>query len=138
MNDILTLGGEAAVYEADALLSFASSAEPDATCELETGLVYPTSEAGDFVVRRLYFPVEWESGISLSITPIVDGEELTQFRQIFNRAGAGRAEVMVPVNKRGGRIALRVSSGVPAGRFYIDATVQLALQPALTPKRGAA
>jgi hypothetical protein len=134
MTDFILLGGASAVYEADALSSFTSSAENAQVCVLETPLVYPYSESGDVVFRRIYLSIEWEQGVSLTLLPLVDGVELLQFAKSFTRTGNGREEIGLPLNKRGGRLSLRVTSGVPSGRFAIDTSAGVMFHPALAAK----
>jgi hypothetical protein len=117
------------ILEADILRSWDGTADDGQGCEYLSGWAYPLGQAGDAVFRRLYLSLEWFNGVSLTLTPIVDDELLTEFSQVFTRTGAGREEVELKMKARGARIALQVVTTEPTGEFYIDTNAFVAVIP---------
>jgi hypothetical protein len=135
LGDFHVLGGASKIYMPDTLSSYANSAETASEFELETDLCYPMGEDGDGVIRRLYIPVQWEAGLSIEVTPIVDGVRLSDFKKAFIRTGAGRETFMVDFARRGSSVQALITGTAPTGFFSIENKIGVFYVPALRSAR---
>jgi len=120
-GDLIAMGGAGATYEPDALSNYASSAETSTRPVLETDITYPVGDSGQCVVRRIYPTVEWTAGLSITITPIVDGVEITNRKVTFNRNGSGRETFVVKLSVKGSAVSAKVVAGAaPTGSWWLE------------------
>jgi len=128
---IRALGAAGTVYRDGAVRAYALSAETSETCVLLTDVHYPVGESGDCVFRRIYIPLLHEAGLSLTITPIIDGTSYPQHARVVNRNGAGRETIYLPLAVRGTSIQLSIVSAAPTGRWSIENRMFVYFTPGL-------
>lgn len=127
--EIHVMGGSGAVYEPDARSNYASSAEPSTKPVLKTDIAYPVGQSGECVVRRIYPTLQWEAGLSVTITPIVDGVEITSARKTFNRSGSGRETFKVPLRQKGSAVSAKVTGAAPTGAWWLEKELSVHYMP---------
>lgn len=155
MSDLLVIGGNANIYQPDALDDFAAGYESGTVCRFQTKLIVPPDPgsglpASESVFRRLYFTVVHRQGCAFFATPILDGEPLTALKAYFSRPAASRDErypFMLPLFQantrmpnlrtglRGTGIGVLIEATDPGGTWHFE-TITAAYQ-AVSAFRGA-
>lgn len=74
--------------------------------DVTTWDVVPMGEVGDNLFRSINVAGKMTNGVSLGITPIVDGVDLDE--QLFGQSGAGEFQFEAFFDERGTRCAARV------------------------------
>ena len=83
-----------------------TQSDTDYQADLTTWDIVPAGEVGDVMFRSVDVSGTMTNGLSLGITPIVDG--VNQSEQAFSLSGSGEWQAQAFIAKRGTRIAARV------------------------------
>lgn len=149
--DFTVIGSGGTVYNPVGAVSFVKSAEPGNFCTMITRSISPMGLAGDCVFRRVYLTVEHSSGIDMAVTPVVDGERITENVRYFSRPvppashGKERWTFMIPlgismpnrpgaVGLRGTTIQLHIASHRPHGDWFLE-NVEIVVAPGSRARR---
>jgi hypothetical protein len=130
MKDLIVLGGDGKLCELDRLTAYAGSQESVTRPRLRAGTHYPMGPQGSLVLRRIYVTLEWENGVKLTATPVVDGVELTADRVSIHWPGAGRDTFMLDLEVLCTAVDLVIDVDPPTGRFYLEDPIVVEYLPA--------
>lgn len=137
MSDFLIIGSDGSAYNPEGSVDWNNSAEQGNYVTVVTRSFTPQGLEGDAVFRRAYVTIEHTSGIDLAVTPILDGERLTECAYYFSRPtppvleGLERYTFMVPLFRmvsgmpgsmgaRGTTVQLEIASHSPVGEWHLE------------------
>lgn len=94
--------------------------------EWETWDFVPTTEAGDSLFRNVIVTVAYSSGVSIQVTPYVDGVALEA--QNFSATGSGTTDFQAFVVARGARCKVKVAALARTGDIEL-VNIRVGYQP---------